>query len=241
MNIIKNKKPDLKLPVFSVDGELHKKLNEYEITRLLNKHTFTMFLGKAGSGKSSLMISLLNTGELFKKVFNHIFYFCPKNSQASMKDNVFEKNLAEDKIFDELTVASLETVYHRCMDNATEGENNLIILDDMQASLKNIDVQKYLLHIVSNRRHARTSIWLLSQNFLLCPAQIRQSLTDMFIFKVSKREVVNIFEQVFESPKEKFDIVLSLAWKRPHSFLYINTETQRIFLDWDELVFTDSC
>ena len=50
MNIIKNKEPKLLMPSFSVDTELDKKLNEYEITKLMNKSNFSLFLGKAGSG-----------------------------------------------------------------------------------------------------------------------------------------------------------------------------------------------
>ena len=72
-----NEAPNLKKPKFTVDGMLHEKLNEYEITRLMNKANFTLFLGKAGSGKSTLLISMLNTPSLFKKVYHKIILFCP--------------------------------------------------------------------------------------------------------------------------------------------------------------------
>ena len=65
MNIIKNKEPKLLMPSFSVDTELSKKLNEYDITRLMNKSNFSLFLGKAGSDKTSLMTSFLKTPTLF--------------------------------------------------------------------------------------------------------------------------------------------------------------------------------
>ena len=45
INIKKNKAPNLKVPKFNVDHELHEKLNEFELTKLLNKHNFTLFLG----------------------------------------------------------------------------------------------------------------------------------------------------------------------------------------------------
>ena len=77
MNIKINKEPKLKLPTFSVDNQLDKKLNEYEISSLMNKSNFTLFLGKAGSGKTSLLVSFLNTPALFKKVYHNIFLFMP--------------------------------------------------------------------------------------------------------------------------------------------------------------------
>jgi hypothetical protein len=237
MEIIHHKKPELKMPEFSVDGILHKKLDEYEITKLLNRHTFTMYLGRAGSGKSSLMTSLLQTPELFKKVYTHIHYICPPNSRASMKNNVFEKELPPDKIYDDLKTGTLEGIYSRCMAAAELSENNLIIIDDCQAQLKNADVQKQLLHIVSNRRHARTSIWLLAQNYLLTPKQIRMALGSIFAFKVSKPEMVNLFEEVFEN-KDKFEAIVKLAWKKSHDFVFIDTGSQRIFLNWSEVIFS---
>ena len=56
ITIISNKIPTLKMPKFSVDTELDSKLNDYELTSLMNKSNFTLFLGKPGSGKSSLLI-----------------------------------------------------------------------------------------------------------------------------------------------------------------------------------------
>ena len=60
-----NKKPKLKAPSFTVDGILNEKLDNIEIFKLMNKSHFCLFLGKAGSGKSSLVISFLNSKEAF--------------------------------------------------------------------------------------------------------------------------------------------------------------------------------
>ena len=70
-----NDAPKLRKPRFTVDTELHNKLNEYEITKLMNRHNFTLYLGKAGSGKSTLLISMLNTPSLFKGVYHTIILF----------------------------------------------------------------------------------------------------------------------------------------------------------------------
>ena len=67
-----NSVPNLKLPKFNVDTELDNKLNDYDITKLMNKSNFTIFLGKAGSGKSSLLISFLKTVSSGDKI---IYYY----------------------------------------------------------------------------------------------------------------------------------------------------------------------
>ena len=132
MNIIKNKEPKLLMPSFSVDTELSKKLNEYDITRLMNKSNFSLFLGKAGSGKTSLMTSFLKTPALFKKVYHNVFLFMPSNSRNSMKDNFFDKRIPEDQIFDDVNNDDLLDTYETAKSNALENCNTLIIFDDVQ-------------------------------------------------------------------------------------------------------------
>jgi HrpA-like RNA helicase len=93
MKLQRNKQPKLNLPTFTVDGELSKKLNEYEITKLMNKSNVTLFLGKAGSGKTSLMVSFLNTPGLFYKLFHSVFLFMPPNSRDPRSDHFLNKNM----------------------------------------------------------------------------------------------------------------------------------------------------
>jgi hypothetical protein len=239
INLIKNKKPELKMPKFNVDGELHKNLNDYALTSTLNKSNFTLFLAKAGQGKSSLAISLLKTKGLFKGVYHNIFLFCPPNSRASIKNDFWGQNLPEEQIYDELNLENLENVYDLAQEDATEGFKSLIILDDVQKYLKDTDIQKFLLHIVNNRRHALTSVWVLAQNYFQIPKQVREALTNAFIFKVSKVEFINIFSELIEKEKSVFqEIIERFAYKEPHSFVFLDTNSGRLFSNWDELIFS---
>ena len=145
-----------------------------------------MFLGKAGSGKSSLAISLLQTPTMFKKVFHNIILFCPINSRASVKNDFWNKNLPAEQIYDDLPIENLSSAYALVEENAKEGFKTLIVLDDVQSALKNIEIQKLLLHCVNNRRHGYLSIWLLCQSYITIPRMVRNALTDLFIFKYPK-------------------------------------------------------
>ena len=236
IEIIKNTAPNLKLPKFNVDGELHKNLNDYPLTQCLNKSNFTLFLGKAGQGKSSLAIGLLKTKGLFRGVYHNIYLFCPPNSRSSISNDFWGNNLPEDQVYDELNIENLQNVYNLCQDEATEGFKSLIILDDVQKYLKEPEIQKFLLHIVNNRRHALVSVWVLAQNYFQIPKQVREALTNAFIFKVSKPEFINIFSELIEKPKEIFQQILeNIAYKEKHSFMFVDCQTGRIFSNWDEL------
>lgn len=238
ITIKKNKEPTLKLPKFSVDGCLDERLNDWELQGLMNKSHFALFLGRAGSGKTSLMTGLLGTKVKkggFKKIFHTIIVFMPSSSRSSMKDNFFEKYLPENQIYDDLNLENLQEAYEICKENAKEGYRTLLIFDDVQKNIKG-ECEKLFLEIVNNRRHRRINLFLCNQNYKSIPPQVRSGLTDLFIFKVSKKEMESIFEEQIETHKDKFVEVLEMCYKDNHDFLYINTSSQRLFRNWDELI-----
>ena len=234
ISIKKNDIPILKKPKFTVDGELHKKLNDYEISSLMNKHNFTLFLGKSGSGKSTLLISLLQSPSLFKGVYHNIILFCPPNSRASIKDD-FWSVLPDEQIYDELNYDNLLEAYELAQANACEGFRTLIILDDVQKNLKG-ECEKLLLHMNNNRRHSSLSIWLCCQNYKSIPAQVRMGLTGLFLFKIAKKEMENIFDEQVEINEKIFKQILDISFRKVHDFLFIDSNTKRIFEKWDEIL-----
>ena len=238
IQIIHNKAPELKKPKFSVDGILHSKLDEFEVTKLMNRHNFSLFLGKAGSGKSTLLISMLKTPCLFRRVYHTIILVCPPNSRASIANDFWGTNLPEEQIYDELNLEILQGIYDVAQANAQEGLRTLVVLDDVQKYLKG-ECEKLLLHMVNNRRHAGLSIWMACQTYNSIPRQVRQGLTDLFVFKINKTEMNNIFTEQIELFADKFQEVLAIMFKVPHEFLYINTNAQRIFKCWDEIILSE--
>jgi hypothetical protein len=90
--------------------------------------------------------------------------------------------------------------------------------------------------MVNNRRHAQLSIWMACQTYISIPRQVRQGLTTLFIFKVSKIEMSNIFTEAIELPSDKFQTIINMAYKNKHEFIYIDTNSRRIFLGWDEII-----
>ncbi len=131
-----NKKTYLNIPSFSVDNKLKDKLDNIEIFKLMNKSHFALFLGKAGSGKSSLVISFLSSKDAFKKCFHNVFLFCPANSRSSILDDSWENNLEEEQIYDDLTIDNLIDAYSKIEQDSLQGFKSLIILDDVQKNLK---------------------------------------------------------------------------------------------------------
>ena len=236
MNITlkKNDKPTLPLPTMLCDDGLHEKLNKYDLTKFINRHSANLLVGKAGSGKTSLLFSLFKSPKLLRKVFHNIFLFQPHASAGSIKDNIFDK-IPDEQRFDELTEENLDYVVEFCKEE-DKRYNNVIIFDDMTAYLKDRDIQRKLKELIFNRRHYRTSIYFLVQSYISVPLQVRKAFNNLWIFKVSKNELKTIFDEVVEQKKELVDDLVKCVFDAPHQYLFINTDTQRLFKGFDELI-----
>jgi hypothetical protein len=234
ITIRQNDKPNLTVCKMNCDDGLHEKLNTYELTKFLNAHTTTLMVGRPRSGKTSLLYSLFKSNKLMKKTFHNIYVFQPNASRASMKDNIFGK-LPDDQLYEELTYENLNEVLN-IIKIAGPEENHCIIFDDMTAYLKNKDTLQMLKEMIFNRRHLHLSIYFLVQTWYSVPKDIRKLFNNAFIFKVSKNEMENIFEEVVEQKKELIPAISKIVFSEPYQFLFINIESQRMFKNWDELV-----
>jgi hypothetical protein len=139
-------------------------------------------------------------------------------------------------MYDDLTLKSISDIYSKLTHSTDEKENTLLILDDVGASLKNIEIQTLLRKIIYNRRHLKVHIIVLLQSFMSCPKEIRKLYTNVFIYKPSKVEFENLFDELFESKKELAHDIMEFAYDKPHQFLMLNVESQRMFKGFDEIL-----
>ena len=232
LQIKKNLAPNLPAIPMNCDSGLCNKLNKFEISKFMNTHSTNLFCGKPGSGKTSLVTSMFKSKELFNKVFNNIYLVQPPHSRSSMKDDIFD---SIDRKFDELNVENLTTI----MDEIKEEDpkyTNCIIFDDVTSSLRDKAVVKLLRQIIFNRRHLRTSIFFLVQTYLSLEPQIRKLFSNLFIFKVARKELQKIFEEHFEHDDDLANPISKLVFDKPYNFLFINTNTGKMYKNWDEIL-----
>jgi DNA replication protein DnaC len=230
ISIKENDAPKLKKCVMLCDAKLHPKLDNYELTSFLNKHSTVLMIGKPGMGKTSLLYSFLKSKEIFKNTFDKIFLMQPSQSRASMKDDLFDK-IPDDQKYNELTIENLDDIE----DNLSE-HNNVLLIDDLTASLKNKDIKKKLKELVYNRRHKHLSIIFLVQSYLSIEKDIRKLFSNLFIFKCSKNEMATIWDELMEYPKEYILPIMKEVYDRPYNYLFINTDSQRLFKNFDEII-----
>ena len=234
ITIKENDKPNLAICRMNCDNGLHDKLNNYELTKFMNNHSTNLFIGKPRSGKTSLLYSFFKSRKLMKKTFHNIFLFQPSASRSSMNDKIFDA-LPDDQKFDELTQENLQEVMDK-IKNEDSSHNNCIIFDDMTAYLKNKETLKLLKELIFNRRHLHVSIYFLVQTWFSVEKSIRKLFSNIFCFKVSKNELEDIFQEVIEQKKELIPEISKIVFDKPYQYLFINTDSQRLFKGFDELL-----
>ena len=241
IEIKKNKELVLDIPDFNCDNNpLGEHLNQYEMLSHLNSFSFTAIIGKPGSGKTSLLVSML-TGKsdkkVFRKVFDHLLLVMPSSSRNSMKKNPFKKH-PDDKMFEELNYDSITTIYDKLKTSSENKEKTLLILDDVGAVLKNAELGKLLRQIIYNRRHLKCHIVILLQSFLSIPKEIRKLITNCFMFKPSKVEFENFCDELFETKKDMALEIMKIAYAHPedHNYIMLNVETQKMYRKFYEII-----
>lgn len=235
ITIIKNDKPKLDTVKFECDDIIHKKLEEYELTKhFMNKSNTTCLIGRQGSGKTSLLMNFVT--KLYKKCFHHIYVFMPFTSRQSLKNNVFDKHLDPEQIYDELNAETIQDVYLKVMANSANKERSLIIYDDVQKALKDVTVLSSLKNIIANQRHLKCVNLILMQNYFALDKSLRELINNVIMFKLNKTQTEKVFVEVVEGGKEMFEEIRNLVFDQPYKWLFINCPSQRIFDGFDEIL-----
>jgi Poxvirus A32 protein len=233
-----NNKPNITKIIFECDEELHKKLNEYELSKeFLNKSNTTVFVGRQGSGKTSLLINFVKI--LYKKVFNYIYVIMPHSSRKSLKNNIFDKYLPQDQIYEELNEETITDIYSRLKENSENGYKSLVIYDDVQKALKNHSVLLSLKNIIANQRHLKVVNLILVQNYFALEKSLRELISNIIMFKLNKTQTEKIFNENVEHAKDKFEVIRDFVFDEPYNWMFINISSQKIFKGFDEILYNE--
>lgn len=234
IRIKENAKPTLPHCEMVCDGKLHKKLDKYDLTSFLNSHTTNLLIGRAKSGKTSLLHSMFEHRDLLRYCYNNVYLFQPLHSGKSIEKNIFS-TLPKDQIYHELTFDNLYEVKCRIEESALNKETSVIIFDDMAAELKNKQTLKLFKELIFNRRHLRLSLYFLVQSFYAVPKELRRMWSNIFCFKVTKDEMKNLWNELIEYDEDYIRPIMRLVFNKPFKFLFINVDSQRLFDGWDEI------
>lgn len=237
MHIEELKKPSLTKIKMKCDDVIDKKLMEFPMVEdVWSRSSFNIIVGKMGQGKTSLVTNLVKT--VFRKCFHNIYCFIPSNSRQSIENDIYGKHLPENHLFDTITEENISQVYEELQESSKEEEFSLLIIDDFQTALKDPEIIKTLMKIITKMRHLRTTVFLLQQNYQALNKSLRELTSNLILFNIGKSQLDKIFEESVQLDKSKYQELIDISFKEKNDWILINLNGQRnIYRMFDKINF----
>jgi hypothetical protein len=196
--------------------------------RLLNS-------GSSGSGKSMLVLNLLQRRNFMKGFFDEIFLISPTARGDQIQSLL---NLDEDHIcdtLDDVGIDFLTYIFNRQNDiveqmGYLQSPKILILFDDVISSPKFLNSGIFKRCFIQGR-HINMSSIVNTQKYHAIPRTMRLNCTDITFFPSSSSEVDRIAEEYCPPRRtvSEFKKVVQFATNEPYCFLYINTRNTSRF------------
>ena len=219
---------------FNVDGSL----GSHILPPFPSQSFFMVICGRAGSGKTSLLINMLESkgdNRIYNRVFDKIVLVMPTNSRKSLKDNPLD-DLPADQTFEEFSPDVIKKIKEIRDDfdvldkKKKRPRNQLLILDDITATLKNNDIMKSLIELATNRRHLKLSIVLLVQFLRAIPRPVRFQCTSIVFFKPSNILDTQILKEKYVNlPTDQFNDLIRFIFVDSHDFMFIDKNSEQYY------------
>jgi len=251
IQIVKNKRPAVNDVRMICDRKLSRHLDSTPLLSLINNCANCLaVLGRPGSGKTTKVLSWLDSEGVFKGCYENMFFIFPESSQRSASQ-FFDKyaDELEGNIYNECNAETLLEIEQRAKDDASTKDlddngrpafyKSILVIDDAQQMFKQRDVSIVLDRLVQNRRHNHLSIILICQTFRKMPVSIRSSLTGVMLFKPSLTDFIKISSEFFTLDDATVKAIYKTVFEGNHQkgdFLFHHPDSARYFRNFDELI-----
>jgi hypothetical protein len=189
-------------------------------------HCSYLVVGKSGSGKSNVVLHMLNSPSLLKGAFDVILYLCDspddlfKENLKIPKEN-FIKNFTEEwlqKLIDKQS-ASVDKK------GADKTDNVLLIFDDILSKQKFLN-SKILTHLVTACRHFNISCIFNTQSYKKIPRTVRLNVRGIILFPSSLGELVKFSEEncLPSMSNKRFLELVQYCTKEAYQFAFLQQD-----------------
>jgi len=212
------------------DKKLKKEMPAYWIdeTPLKNSNHAYAFLGIPGSGKTSMMVSLLTSMKKNCRVycgcFDTIILNINKNSLSSIGGNPFKKIIEQDQVYEEFDLNFIEEVIKICEINREDDKHTVIIIDDIVTRLRSSKkVHDKFVDLLNIRRHYNLSIWVLAQDLMQLSPSIRNSMNCLFIWRpVNLKRLDLLRTEYLDFNHEDFEKFCDYVYQKNYDCLFVD-------------------
>jgi len=151
------------------------------IEKILDDVLSMLLIGKRRSGKSFLLVEMLNSA-YFKKRFKHVFLFSPTVQLDKTWRSLNNKNITFFDTFKEEEIQDILEMQKLIHED--DRQEILIILDDFSERLK-AKHNSILNKLATKGRHFKASYIFTSQKYNSVPTIIRNNSDQLIFFQIS--------------------------------------------------------
>ena len=208
------------------------KTNAFMDAHIIPKHpSSVLFCGKSGSGKTNLLMTLMNNEKYYKNYFDMIFLFSAtadfggddlyKNHTDIPDDHMFKPDKDGIKQLAHIIKTQKKIIKDK---GIVKAPRILIIFDDVAHARKFLASKEYLMLHIANR-HLNISTFSLMQSYVKMPRSCRCQVNAVFFFSgATNTEKLRLSEEHCPSnyDEKEFLEIINYAIKEKYNFLYKN-------------------
>ena len=236
----------------SCDRLIQNNKGQSVVPPLMGTSFLYLISGASGSGKTSLLVSLLTKpgtskcGKYklsYRSMFDNIVFVSPS---AHTIDNALMSTIPTDQRFESLTEEVFEMVDVLTEDAVEADEHTLLILDDVSTELrKNRQIEQRLNMLTRNRRHKNLSVICISHRIVDFSPGLRSNSSCIFLFKPKNRkEIDTIINELTLMKADDARQLFDFVYKERHTFLMIDCSLRhgsdfQFFKNFDKLIMSE--
>ena len=117
-----------------------------------------------------------------------------------------------------------------------DGGNSCLIIDDFSEELKDLKLEKHLKKLIHKHRHYRINIIISLLTLKSLPKSLR-SLIDVYILFKPKSliEVETMSDEIFGLSKKDLLTLFEYVFDEPHTFLFYNQRLNKFYKNFNKL------
>jgi len=221
-----NKKDNLEIEVFKSKKHKIKQPIACENGILPKIHCSYLVVGRSGSGKSNVVLHMINNKSLLGGAFDVILYLCDS------PDDLFKENLKIPKEnfikdFDEEWLEKLIDKQRKNIEKkgVDKTDNIMLIFDDILSKQKFFS-SKILIKLVTECRHYNISYILNSQSYKKIPRVVRLNCRGIILFPSSLGELIKFSEEnsLPNMSNKRFLELIQHCTKEPYQFAFLQQD-----------------
>ena len=241
---VDNKEWGIKVPTMGCDDVISNKIP----APFPSKNFIAILIGTKGSGKTSLMTSLLTAQKkpccVYRGKFEEVILNMPKASMSSIKGKPF-KSLPAGCCYEDFNYELLQDIQDKAEETMEDDGNTIAVIDDASSKLKtNKMLIDKLTHLVHTHRHINLSLLLLVQDMISVPLGVRKNVDIVIYFRPVNEKSNEVFRDEYLGgfSKDLVNALMKFVFRKKGDFLMVKCSVIpfEYYRNGNRLIFADN-